>query len=189
MKIAIILGSVRTGRKSHLVDNYLVRLLQAEEGVSPNLLDLKEYDLPLLSDCWAKQDPPPESLVQFGDALQQADGILLISPEYHGSYIGVLKNALDHYWQEFQHKPMGVVSTSTGKFGGINGSIHMQQLILSLGAFPIPKRWVVPHIQEVFDPTGNLTDPSAQKGAHLFLKEFLWFTKAITQAKQISPTL
>lgn len=189
MDIAIILGSVRKGRKSHLVANHLFQALQAQEGVEPLLLDLQEYNLPLLEEQWAQQDPPPGPLARFGQALHQADGIILISPEYHGSYTGVLKNALDHYWKEFRHKPMGVVSTSTGPLGGINGSIQMQHLILSLGAFPVPQKWLVSRLKELFDESGTLTDPAAQTACETFLKEFLWFSRAISVAKQVPPSL
>ncbi|MEO0471661.1 MAG: NAD(P)H-dependent oxidoreductase, partial [Bacteroidota bacterium] len=138
MNIAIISGSVRSGRHSHKVATYLHQQLSLRDGIKVDLMDLHTWQLPILENRWKKLDNPPSNLVNFSASLQTADGLIFVSPEYHGSYTGVLKNAVDHYWHEFHRKPIGVVATGSGKFGGINASTEMQQLILSLGAFPMP---------------------------------------------------
>ena len=184
MKIAIILGTVREGRHTHRVANYLQQAFSQHPSLQTSLLDLKTYDLPIFEDRWEKQENPPADLLRFGQELQAADAIILISPEYHGTYTGVLKNALDHYWKEFERKPIGVVSTSTGKFGGLTGSIQMQHLVLALGGYPIPQKWIVSNVNKIFDEDNHLITADAQKAADTFLAEFLWFSQAILQAKQ-----
>lgn len=183
MQIAIILGSVRTGRQSDQVCHYLAKALDQEKNIEAKLLDLADYDLPIYKEKWADQDPPPKGLYEFSLELKQADAIILASPEYHGSYTGVLKNALDHYWKEFARKPIGVVATGSGKFGGVNASTHMQQLILSLGAYPMPFKLLIPFIEDAFDENGTPINEKLKQNIHKFIKEFTWFASALVTYK------
>ena len=144
MQIAIIIGSVREGRYTDKVAHFLHDQLALKPEVHPHIWDLAQDEVPILTNRWAKQEDPHENLPLMSQFLKTADGIILCSPEYHGSYSGVLKNAIDHFWKEFYRKPMGVVATGSGRFGGINASSEMQQLILSLGAFPMPTKLLVP---------------------------------------------
>jgi len=184
MNIVIIIGSVREGRQTHKIGLYLYQLLEQMPLVDTQLLDLAEYELPILTDRWEKQENPPNILPNVSKLLKQSDAIILCSPEYHGSYSGVLKNAIDHYWKEFQRKPMGVVATGSGRFGGINASTEMQHLILSLGAFPMPYKLIVPHIQHAFDENDLPIDEKLIQNTQRFIREFLWFAWAICKAKQ-----
>lgn len=189
MKIAIILGSVRAGRKTGKVAHYLHHKLADIAEISPLLMDLRERNLPLLTDRWEKQPMPSDTLAQFSQELKGADAMIFVTPEYHGSYSGVLKNAVDHFWKEFHRKPIGVVCTGSGKFGGINASMELQHLILSLGAYPMPMKLLVPHVGAAFEEDLIPRDESFKKSAQIFLDEFLWFCRAIVNAKLQVPTI
>lgn len=187
MNITVILGSIRDERKSDRIASYLLQRLEGMPGIRPRLLDLAEYQLPVFENRWAQSDSPDPSLVAFGEALTEADGLILISPEYHGSYTGVLKNAFDHFWAEFKRKPMGVVTTGSGKFGGINASSEMQQLVLSVGGYPTPTKLIIPYIQHSLSETGEPLESFVEKDTTKFLAEFLWFASAIHAAKRQKP--
>ena len=184
MKIAIILGSIREGRLTHHAARYLSDRIEASGQAAARVLDLGEFGLPMLENRWRQQPTPDPGLSAFSQELTAADGIVLVSPEYHGSYTGVLKNAVDHFWQEFSRKPMAVVATGAGRFGGINASIQMQQLILSLGAFAMPQKLLVPFISKAFDETGQPLDESFVRSTDVFVQELLWFTSAISSASK-----
>jgi NAD(P)H-dependent FMN reductase len=109
--------------------------------------------------------------------------MILVSPEYHGSFSGVLKNALDFYWAEFKKKPIGVVTTGSGKMGGINASTQMQHVILSLGAYPLPTKLLIPEIQHAFNDQYEPLREDIIKNSDRFLNEFTWFANAIVVAK------
>lgn len=187
MNIALILGSVRQGRKTNRVALHLKALFESQEDVSVTLLDLAEYNLPVFSTRWAKESKPDPAIVNFANELSQADAMVLISPEYHGSYTGVLKNALDHYWGEFKRKPIGVVTTGSGRFGGVNASSEMQQLVLSLGAFPIPTKLMVPFVQDAFSEAGQPINERVTLDSLKFVEDFVWFSAAINAAKTERP--
>jgi azobenzene reductase len=184
MKLIILLGSVREGRQSHKIATYLLRRLEAEPGTTPELVDLKAQPLPIFESRWQQDDAPQEALASLGERLQAADAMIFVSPEYHGSYTGVLKNAVDHYWGEFARKPIGVVATGAGQFGGLNASTEMQQLVLSIGAFPMPLKLLVPRIKHAFDENDELIDEKSRELTEKFVNEFLWFSRAILAAKE-----
>ena len=189
MNLIILLGSVREGRQSHKIAQYLLHRFEAEAGVDPELVDLKTQPLPIFESRWQQEDTPSEALVSLGQRMQAADAMIFISPEYHGSYTGVLKNAVDHYWQEFSRKPIGVVATGAGQFGGLNASSEMQQLILSLGAFPMPLKLLVPRIKHAFDEQEDLIEAKSRELTEKFVSEFLWFSRAIVAAKERQETV
>lgn len=182
MKIAILLGSVRTGRQTHKVAYYVEQQLAAR-GHEVLMLDLGVHPIPLMDERYNRKEDPITEIIDMGQKLKEADGILLVSPEYHGSFTGVLKNALDYYWAEFEHKPMGVIATGSGRMGGINASTQLQHVILSLGAYPVPYKLLVPQIQHAFDEQMQPVNAELVKSTDRFLNEFLWFANAIVQAK------
>ena len=184
MKLAIIVGSIREGRHTHKIAYYLHQLLENTPDIEPHLLDLAKFDLPLLRDRWEKQNPQPDILRAFSDHLREADAMLFVSPEYHGSYSGVFKNAVDHYWKEFERKPIGVICTGSGPMGGINASTQLQLLILAVGAYPSPKKLLIPHVNKAFDEDNYPLSDKLQKQTRIFLDEFLWFARALSQANK-----
>lgn len=184
MKVAIVVGSIREGRQSHKIALYLKNLLSTREGIHIDYLDLAHHELPLLADRWQDQEPIDDKLQEASNIFQAADALIFVSPEYHGSYTGVLKNAVDHFWGEFSKKVIGVVVTGSGKFGGINASHQLQHLILSLGAFPMPKKLIIPFVQKAFDVHGEPVDSKLAKDCLGFLDEFIWFAQAVSKAKK-----
>lgn len=187
MKIVILLGSVRVGRQTYKATQYLQSRLNAVEGVSAQVIDLREWQIPIFEDRWQKMDQPPTQLPNLSETLAQADGLVFASPEYHGSYTGVLKNAVDHYWSEFYRKPIGVVATGAGRFGGINASTEMQQLALSIGGFPMPYKLLVPNIKHAFDEEDQPREDWLVDSVSRFVKEYLWYAHAIVAAKELEP--
>jgi azobenzene reductase len=183
MNILIISGSVRTGRKSHDVAVQLQERFTTQGHADTHVLDLAAYKLPVLEEKYIEGRDMPDGLAEIQALLDRADAMVFLSPEYHGSYSGALKNAVDYFWKEFMRKPIGVVAVGSGKFGGINASTDMQQLILSLGAFPMPYKLLIPTVQHAFDEKGNFADEALSKNFDKFVTEFSWFAEAITEKK------
>jgi NAD(P)H-dependent FMN reductase len=184
MKIAVILGSVREGRQSHKVAQELANRLALQESVEVELIDLADVNLPIMTERLSKMANPPANLVQFSQSVDKADAIVFVTPEYNGSYTGVLKNAIDYLLKEFHRKPIGVATVAGGKFGGLNATHHLQSLVLHMGAFPMPLKLVVPFVQNAFDAEENLIDETLTKSFEVFVKEFIWFAEAIVFHKQ-----
>lgn len=179
MKITILLGSVRKERQSHRLAYYLQNRLLAK-GLETDLIDLMHLPLPVFG-----QRGGDESNVEpIRKSILESNAILFVTPEYHGSFSGALKNALEYYWDEFSKKPIGVAAASGGKMGGINASTQLQHVILSLGAYPIPIKLLVPEIQDAFDDTFTPLNVSIVKSADKFLTEFIWFAETISERRE-----
>lgn len=183
MNIVVVSGSPRPQRTSHQVAVEIVSRLSKFENLSVTLLDVKEANFPNLDYTFKKNPSVNETMKYFSDTIAASDGIIIVSPEYNGSFSGALKNTIDYFYGEFSKKVMGVVSVSTGKMGGIRAVMDLQKLILALGAFPLPKYLTTPEVQNLFS-SGLLIDDKYAKQMDGFLEEFLWLTEAVKNQKE-----
>jgi len=183
MNIVVISGSPRPQRTSHQVALEIVNRLSNKENINIKLLDVREANFPNLDYVYKKNPSASETMKNFSEAIAESDGIIIVSPEYNGSFSGALKNAIDYFYGEFSKKVIGVVSVSTGKMGGIRAVMDLQKLILALGAFPLPKYLTTPEVQNLFN-NGVITDERYAKQMDDFIKEFLWLTEAVKNQKE-----
>lgn len=183
MNIVVVSGSPRPQRTSHQVAVEIVSRLSKFENLSVTLLDVKEANFPNLDYTFKKNPSVNETMKYFSETIAASDGIIIVSPEYNGSFSGALKNTIDYFYGEFSKKVMGVVSVSTGKMGGIRAVMDLQKLILALGAFPLPKYLTTPEVQNLFS-NGLLIDDKYAKQMDGFLEEFLWLTEAVKNHKE-----
>jgi NAD(P)H-dependent FMN reductase len=93
----------------------------------------------------------------FRAQLRAADAILVGSPEYHGSFTGVLKNALDLAGpDDLRGKLIGLVATARGDAGAMSTLNHLRQVARWVNAWVLPAQVSVPNAQEAFDADGNV---------------------------------
>lgn len=180
--IPIIVGSTRRDRQSIKVARFVLAKLQQRKNVQAELLDLLEYNFPIMEERLHRRDDPPPRLQEFADKIARADSLIIVTPEYNHGYPGVLKNALDYLLPEYERKPIGIVTVSAGGFGGINCLAQLRLVTLAMGAFPIPENLSVSRVQDAFKDDGTM-DASYEKRATTFLDEVLWFTEAIVDRK------
>ncbi|MGQ4556164.1 NAD(P)H-dependent oxidoreductase [Halobellus sp. GM3] len=122
-------------------------------GGTGAVLDLREYELPTFDPDVDRQGD--------GDALtrriREADAILLGTPMYHGSYSGVLKNALDYCgFDEFEGKTVGLLAVAGGGFP-VTALEHLRSVCRALDAWVIPHQAALPNVSRRFDG-GDITD-------------------------------
>jgi NAD(P)H-dependent FMN reductase len=182
LSIPIICGSTRRDRQSIKVARFVLTRLQQRPNVQTELLDLLEYNFPIMEERLHRRDDPPPGLKEFGEKIDRADSIIIVTPEYNNGYPGVLKNALDYLLPEYERKPIGIVTVSAGGFGGINCLAQLRLVCLGMGAFPIPENLSVSRVQDAFKDDGTY-DHAYDKRADAFLDEVLWFTEAISARK------
>ena len=134
MRIAVILGSTRPGRRSESVAQWVVNAANARDDASFELIDLKEVNLPLLD------EPVPAIFGEYAHAhtrewaslIAPYDGFVFVTPEYNHSFSAVLKNALDYLYAEWNDKAAGFVS-----LGGHGGLRAVEQLRLVLAELKV----------------------------------------------------
>jgi NAD(P)H-dependent FMN reductase len=111
LRIAIIIGSTRPGRKGEVVGKWAYDIAKKRTDAEFELVDLAEFDLPLLD------EPMPASLGQYShdhtrrwsEKISSFDGYVFVTPEYNHSIPAALKNSLDFLHREFHNKAAGFI--------------------------------------------------------------------------------
>ena len=157
INVKALCGSLRQGSTTHAA--LTIALKGAEEaGASVELLDLSEYELIFYGAVDEKSHYPPD-VIKLKQKLTEAHGILLGSPEYHGSFSGVIKNALDLMgYEEFQNKVVGLIGVSGGRMGAGNALSMLRIVCSSLRAWVLPNDVSIARASEAFDQNGCLND-------------------------------
>jgi NAD(P)H-dependent FMN reductase len=125
-KIAIITGSTRPNRNGEAVAKWVYELAQKQENAEYELVDIKDYDLPLLDE----PIPPSQGkysqphTLRWSAKIDTFDGFVFVVPEYNHSISGALKNALDFLYKEWNNKAAGFVSY--GSMGGARAVEHLR---------------------------------------------------------------
>jgi NAD(P)H-dependent FMN reductase len=151
--------------------------LGAMDDIHTSLLDVREKALPLLESIYRTHPAPTDNMHHWKKELDQADAILIVSPEHNSSYSGALKNSLDYFFEEYSGKPMGIITVSAGALGGVNAAMALQHFCLKVGGYLMPAFLITPKVQTLFDETGNLTDESYSSRLDKFLHQFVDFSK------------
>lgn len=129
MKIGILLGSIREGRKSLMVGERLLEEGKQFKKAEFELIDIKEYNLPVMPKKLSEYDgsePEYENLMKLQDKLNQQDGFIFVVPEYNHGITAALKNVLDFYYTEFNNKALGIVSY------GLDGGVRAAEQVRSI---------------------------------------------------------
>ncbi len=172
--ISIISSSVRDDRKSHFVALYFQHYLTENNLASADIIDLKMYNFPIFNATLKTQEHPSVSALDFANRIDSADGIIIVTPEYNGSYPASLKNAIDLLYVEWEHKPIGIATVSSGPFGGSQAMVALQFTLWKMKALTIPAMFSVPMVEKAYDANGNALDkPASDKLADVFIKELL----------------
>lgn len=130
IKVGVIVGSTRPGRKAEAVSRWVMEIAQRRSDASFELVDIAAFDLPLLD------EPVPPSLGKYqhehtkkwSAKIASFDAYVFVSPEYNHGTSGVLKNAIDYLYKEWNNKAAGFVA-----YGSAGGVRAVEQLRLVMG--------------------------------------------------------
>ena len=177
--ISIISSSVRIGRNSHRLALYFQNYLAESQLATTEILDLHVYNFPIFEErIWNLKNPSP-ALLDFSSRIKQADGIILVTPEYNGGYPASLKNAIDVLYDEWHKKPIAIACASDGKFGGTQVLISLQWSLFKMHAWTVPARFHASIVQDIYKEDGTPVDKEkSNKVTAPFIKELLWCIEA-----------
>ena len=147
-----IVGSLRDGSYTRVG---ISRALDAaaDTGATTELLDLREFDLPVFD----ADDREAGDAVEFTQRVRNADAILLGTPVYHGSFSAPLKNALDYCgFDEFEHKTVGLLAVAGGGFP-ITALEHLRSVCRALDCWVIPHQAAIPRARNSIED-GEIVD-------------------------------
>jgi NAD(P)H-dependent FMN reductase len=130
VRIGIIIGSTRPNRNGEQVAKWVYDVAARRSDAEFELVDLRDYPLPHLDEPLppAMGQYQNEHTRQWADKIASFDGFVIVTPEYNHSTSGVLKNAIDYLYAEWNNKAVGFVS-----YGSVGGARAVEHLRLVAG--------------------------------------------------------
>ena len=183
--IAVILGSVRTGRLGIRAARFVMKKLKAK-GHNPILIDPMVYKLPLLNKMYKEypKGKAPATLEKVAKIIKKADGYMIVTAEYNHGYPPALKNMLDHFLGEYSAKPSAIVSYSPGPFGGVRAAVALRAPLCEMGMPSISSMFPISRVHEALDEKGNTIDKAYDRRIEKFMKEFEWYLDALAAQRK-----
>jgi NAD(P)H-dependent FMN reductase len=137
--VVALCGSLRDASRTRVALEQALDGARAAGGTA-ELVDLRDLDLPPLD----PDAPTPPAAAALADTVTDADAVLLGTPNYHGSYTGALKDALDHLGRdEFGGQTVGLVEVAAGSHPG-PALAHLRAVCRTLDAWTVPLEVAVP---------------------------------------------
>lgn len=190
-RIAIILGSTREHRFAEKPAQWMLEQAQAHGGFDVELVDLKDYDLPLFDEAASNLYAPTQdpAAIKWQQKLAQFDGYIFVVAEYNHSVTGALKNALDQAYKEWMRKPMAAIGY--GGVGAARAIEHLRGIGVELQMVPVRN---AVHIAagsfmqvHPMGENGEMSEIEAfiKPAADAMLDELLWWANATMAARQM----
>lgn len=159
--IQIILGSTRQGRTSEKIAQALNDSVKNRSDITTELVDLRTYNLPFLEDEVAPASRKVITnpvIATWSQKISSAQAYIIVVPEYNAGYPGVLKNALDSLYKEWNNKPVAFVGYSGGPSGGASAVAQLHAVAQALKMIPVSEDIKIPQSRKAFDEHGDLVD-------------------------------
>lgn len=179
MFIPVILGTVRQGRMSEPVANFVLEQVRQLQGIETELIDIRALPLPL------DHAGPDAKIPAVSELMQRADGFIIVTPEYNHGCPGLLKHFLDLHYPEYVHKAVGVCSVSSGSFAGVRAVESLLSSFKAFGLSTIVPDFNLGNVEQVIDETGKFKDAAIyERRLERFLQELVWMTKTLKYGRE-----
>ena len=187
--VQVIVGTTRPGRFSEKPIAWLVDRLCGRDDLELEILDLRDHPLPLyegtVPPARSPRDYPNDAVARFGQAIDRADGFIIVTAEYNHGYPASLKNAMDYLFAEFNRKPVAFVGY--GNVGGARAIEQLRQVVVELEMAPLrhavhilPELMISARSAEPFSPE---LFASLDQRLETMVSDLLWWTAALGAAR------
>ena len=182
LKIAVIVGSNREGRFGNVVGQWFRRQAEARGDLAVDYIDVADIALPLALPA----EKGPE-LQEYVARIDDADGFVIVTPEYNHGYPASLKQAIDLAWKEWNAKPVAFVSYG-GLSGGVRAVEQLRQVFPEVHAMTIRETiTLVAAAWGAFDDEGEPKDGGANAAAKTLLDQLAWWALGLRDARAARP--
>lgn len=185
MKLLIFAGSTRQNSFNRKLAQSAAALARAA-GASVKVLELSTLDIPMYNADLEARGTPPD-VIRLKEIMDAHPAWIICSPEYNGSYTGLLKNTIDWAsspvkghatWSNgdrpFQGKVVGLLSASNGALGGLRSLQQLNPLLLNLQCWVCPQQFALSAAASAFDDQGSLRDPGTTQRVAAVVQQVLW---------------
>ena len=189
-RIGIIISTTRKARFADRPAQWLLDLASRRSDAEFEIVDLRDYPMPFfeedLSPAWAP--PAHPAALAWGRKMAELDGYVVITAEYNHSMSGVLKNALDYAYVEYNRKPVTFVG-----YGGLGASRAVEQLRQVFAELQVASLKHTVHINTP-ELLGMMRDgkdfadfPYLDTAAETMLDDLVWWTDALAAGRRAVP--
>ena len=187
--IAIVIGSTRPTRFADKPAQWMLKQAQLRGDIEVELVDLRDHPLPFFDEMATNMWMPSQNAeaVRWQERVGRCDGYIFVVAEYNHSITGVLKNALDQAYKEWNRKPFTAIG-----YGG-TGAARAVEHLRSIGVeLQMVSTHAAVHIgggdfMTVFPMGGNKPieeiEANLLPSAKTALDELVWWAKATMAAK------
>jgi FMN reductase len=182
LRIAGICGSLQPNGTTKMA--LTVALKGASEyDVSTSLVELRDYELDFYGKAGREANAP--DVTRLRSEITESQGIIIGSPEYHGSLSGVLKNMFDLMSiEDFEGKIVGLVGVAGGHVGAINTLNTMRTIGRNLHCWILPQDVSISQSARTFNEDGTLNDPNIEQRLLDIGKQVVKFASLQKRVKQ-----
>lgn len=160
IQIVTICGSIRPGNYTSMALALVNDEFRRAADIELNTIDLDAVDLP-----FPGRPAKSKKVEEFREAVSAATGVVLATPEYHGSFSSLTKLAIENlgFPSVLAGKPMTLLGVAAGQIGAIKSLEHLRSVCSHVGALVLPALVSVARVQDVFDESGKCLDAQAEK--------------------------
>lgn len=176
--MTLIVGTNRPGSSTRKVASQLEGIYR-EMMVPLRVIDLAQLPPEIFSpSSYAEK---PKSFAPFADAVLQASGLIVVTPEYNGSLPGVLKYFIDmlKFPESFEQRPVCFVGVAAGMWGALRPVEQLQMIFGYRNAHLFPERVFLSRINDLLDAQGRLKDPELVERLRHQQSGFLEFVRKL----------
>ena len=180
--MTLIVGTNRPGSNSRKVATH-IEGIYADLKVPLKVLDLATLPPEIfLPKSYAEK---PKSFHPFAEAVLQAAGLHVVTPEYNGGIPGVLKYFIDmlKFPESFERRPVCFTGLANGMWGALRPVEQLQAIFAYRNACLYPERVFMPDINNLLDAQGRIKDPGIVKRLHSQASGFMEFVECLKKVK------
>ncbi|HEX7042669.1 MAG TPA: NAD(P)H-dependent oxidoreductase [Patescibacteria group bacterium] len=186
LKIQVIIGSTREGRFGDKPAKWIASYLKEKEDVEVELIDLRDWPLPFFNEPVSPASSDGkytnELAAKWAEKIGEADGYIIVTPEYNHGYPSVLKNALDYVYKQWNKKPVSFLSYG-GMSGGTRAVQQLRQVVIELQLVPIRQSIHIPFFRKQLDESGNLKPDTLISQADPMIEQLMWFANLLKSGR------
>ena len=184
VSIPLLLGTPRKDRESENVARWVFSKMEEREEIEPSFFDVRDFELP--RDHYGteigKQFP------EWRNAIVNADGLVIVTPEYNHGYPGSMKSVLDLLLKEYIHKAVAFVGVSAGPWGGTRVIEACVPMVRELGLAVTFSDLNFPQVGKKFDDDGKLLDQAYERRIRGFFDELVWMSRVLKWGRENLPS-
>jgi len=159
IRVAAILGSIRPGNFTAKALGLVVDELKKYKDIHIDVIDPAELQLTMPG------EESGDSAQQLQQMVSQATGVILSTPEYHGSYSSTIKLVIDNlgFPSVLAEKPVALLGVAAGQIGAVKALEHLRSVCSHVGSLVLPGPVSVAGVHHLFDEEGCCLDPKVEK--------------------------